>query len=101
MLNVQTDPCELADYDEEKRMERKRNKTPDDQSTIVADKPATTAGYVVFRSFRPEPREFEVMNVRARRNAQYPDFCEWWVPSDKADDFAKQFHVQRGRIVRV
>ncbi len=56
---------------------------------------------VVFRSRNEEPREFEVMGHRARRNASEPGRIEWHIPAEEAERFAKHFHVLKNRIQRV
>lgn len=69
--------------------------------TVSESPPEEDAPDVVFRSRLQEPREFTIMNIRACRNAKYPGHCEWHVPADQAERFARHPHVQRSRVVRI
>lgn len=52
---------------------------------------------IVFRSFREEGREFDIMNIRSVRNHNFPNFIEWHVPAKEAERFARHPHVRKGR----
>jgi len=74
-----------------------------DGESFTKDAPSrkSRAKNVVYRSRLPEPREFEIMKHRARRNDKFPGFIEWEVTAEENERFEKHPHVRSSRAVRV
>lgn len=67
-----------------------------EESSLKVTKPPSEPD-IVFRSFREELREFDIMKIRSVRNYKYPNFIEWHVPAKEAERFARHPHVRKGR----